>query len=435
MFISSDLLSEIAPALRNNQLNLLEYIDRICKRLDEYECKIQSLVPEANRNARLKEEAKILLRKFPDTNHRPLLFGVLIGVKDVIKVEGFPTQAGSQLPPELFAGKEASCVRKFRTNGAIILGKTVTTEFTLGKPGPTRNPYNLDHTPGGSSSGSAAAVAAGFCPLAMGTQTGGSVIRPAAFCGIIGFKPTYGRINTDGVIHYSKSIDHMGLFTQDVPGMILAASIVCDRWKKIEFDFRTNSIPVVGIPEGPYLEFLPAETQVAFKKQVAKLEVAGYRVKKIPIFKNIEEILNNRKKLAMGELAEIHKKWFIKYKNLYSDYTIQRIMIGKQVSTEDLIMARSELLLLRKKIDKLMMENNIDIWIAPSALGPAPKGLTSTGDSKMNQPWTYSGHPVITLPAGFSDKEQLPLGVQVIARYMNDEKLLSWAVAIADILQ
>src|SRR5262249_2824459 len=161
----------------------------------------------------------------------PSLYGVLIGVKDIFRATGFPTRAGSRLPPELLAGDEASCVTLLKSRGALILGKTVTAEFAYIDPGPTRNPYNLDHTPGGSSSGSAAAVAAGYCSLALGTQTIGSVIRPASYCGIVGFKPSYDRIPTDGVIHVSKALDHVGLLMQDVPGMALAASILCREWR------------------------------------------------------------------------------------------------------------------------------------------------------------------------------------------------------------
>lgn len=435
MLTATALLTPIAHALRENKIDLRRYIDDICARLDRDEEKIQSLVAEVDRNARLKADAADLLKRFPDPHSRPPLFGVLIGVKDVIRTDGFPTRVGSRLPPELFAGREASCVSKYRAAGAIILGKTVTTEFTLGFPGPTRNPHNLEHTPGGSSSGSAAVVAAGFCPLAIGTQTGGSVIRPAAFCGVVGFKPTYGRIGADGIIHYSKSLDHIGLFTQDVAGMILAASIVLDDWKKLETDLSSMAFPVLGIPRGPYLEMASSDALDAFEKQILKLKQAGYRVRRAPVLTNIDKVLENRKKLALGELAELHKGWFAVHQALYSDYTAKRIMIGKQVAPEDVFAARSEILIQREKIEIIMAANGIDLWITPAAPGAAPKGLASTGVSKMNQPWTYTGHPVMTLPAGLCKNTKLPLGIQVIAPYMQDEKLLRWTVPMAQTLQ
>lgn len=186
------LLFEIAASLRSDQLDLLTYIEEICGRIDALDRQIQALPPEPNRRARLVGEVAALKASFPDPGNRLPLYGVPVGVKDIFRVDGFLTRAGSRLPPELFAGPQTACVSTLRAAGALILGKTVTTEFAYREPGPTRNPHNLDHTPGGSSSGSAVAVAAGFCPLALGTQTIGSVIRPAAYCGIVGFKPSYG---------------------------------------------------------------------------------------------------------------------------------------------------------------------------------------------------------------------------------------------------
>src|SRR6266571_3553667 len=197
-------LTTTAQALRTNQLDLASFIESICQRIDALEPQINALLPEPGRRARLLAEARSLQERFPDPASRPALYGVLLGVKDVFNVDGFPTRAGAQLPPALFAGAE---------------------------PGPTRNPYNLAHTPGGSSSGSAAAVAAGFCPLALGTQTIGSVIRPAAFCGIVGFKPTYGRIPTAGLVPCAPSLDTIGFFTQDVDSVALVAPLLCQSWQ------------------------------------------------------------------------------------------------------------------------------------------------------------------------------------------------------------
>src|SRR5207302_6667607 len=219
-------LSATAHALRSNQLDLLAFIEDTCKRIDALEPHIHALLPEAGRRARLIGEAKALQERFPDPSTRPALYGIPFGVKDLFNVDGFPTHAGSQLPAHLFAGPEAASVSALLTTGAIILGKTVSTEFAWLEPGPTRNPCNLAHTPGGSSSGSAAAVAAGFCPLALGTQTVGSVIRPAAFCGVCGFKFSYGRVSTDGVIPYAPSLDHVGFFVPRPEDLPLVVSVL-----------------------------------------------------------------------------------------------------------------------------------------------------------------------------------------------------------------
>src|SRR5439155_19212153 len=166
--------------------------------------------------------------------------------KDIMRVDGLPTTGGSRLPPEALAGPESACVTGLRQAGALILGKTVSTEFAYFGPGPTRNPHNPAHTPGGSSSGSAAGVAAGLCPLALGTQTVGSIIRPAAFCGVVGFKPSHNRISTAGVIPLSVSVDHIGIFAANVAGIALTASVLAQDWRAE----RSARQPVLGVPEG-----------------------------------------------------------------------------------------------------------------------------------------------------------------------------------------
>ncbi|MFN3331739.1 MAG: amidase family protein, partial [Caldilinea sp.] len=226
-------LAELAEGLRSGDLDLHTYIDTLCDRIEQVDPQVQAFLPEPTRRARLHAAADELLATFPETDDRPLLFGAPTGIKDIFHVNGFVTHAGTAVPPEEFAGEEAVSVRRLRDAGGLVAGKTVTTEFAFFEPGPTRNPHNLTHTPGGSSSGSAAAVAAGLCPLAFGTQTIGSVIRPAAFCGVVGFKPTLHRIPSAGLVYFSRTIDQIGLFTQDVAGMALAAAALCDDWEEV----------------------------------------------------------------------------------------------------------------------------------------------------------------------------------------------------------
>jgi Asp-tRNA(Asn)/Glu-tRNA(Gln) amidotransferase A subunit family amidase len=192
-------LRQLAEQLRSGELDIITYINEANDWIEETEPIIQALIFEENRQQRLIREAEALLWKYPNPDDRPPLFGVLIGVKDLFNVDGFQTQAGSMLPPAEFEGAEASIITDLKNQGALILGKTVSTEFAYFQPGPTGNPLNPNHTPGGSSSGSAAAVAAGYCPLAFGTQTIASIIRPASYCGIAGFKPSFGRVSTQGV--------------------------------------------------------------------------------------------------------------------------------------------------------------------------------------------------------------------------------------------
>lgn len=425
-------LAETAAALRSSRLDLTTYIEETCERIDAVEPHLQALIPEAVRRVRLLNEAKRLQERFPDSEDRPLLYGISVGVKDIFHVDSFLTRAGSQLPPTALEGPEAAVVTALREAGTLILGKTVTTEFAYFEPGPTRNPHNLDHTPGGSSSGSAAAVAAGLCPLALGTQTIGSVIRPAAFCGIVGFKPSYGRIPTDGLILFSESVDHVGLFTQDVAGMQLAAAVTCDSWRPVPEGGRPARQPILGVPDGPYLQQASPEALAVFGEQLIRLEEAGYTVRRVPALENIEAVARRHRALIAAEIAQVHAAWFAEYKSLYRPRTAEIIREGRAVSDEALAAARTGCEALRSELEKLMREAGIDVWISPAAPGPAPAGIHATGDPAMNLPWTHAGMPAVTVPAGHA-ANGLPLGLQCVAPFMADEQLLVWAEPLADV--
>ncbi|HLZ81678.1 MAG TPA: amidase [Ktedonobacteraceae bacterium] len=419
-------LTRTAQALRTEQIDLLAFIERICDHIDALEPQIHALLPEPGRRERLLAEARALQKRFPDPASRPALYGILVGVKDVFNADGFPTRAGSQLPPSLFAGTEAACVSALRAAGAIMLGKTVSTEFAWVEPGPTRNPHNAAHTPGGSSSGSAAAVAAGFCPLALGTQTVGSVIRPAAFCGIVGYKASYGRISTDGLVFFSPSLDTIGYFTQDVAGAALVASLLCKDWSPTDI----KRLPILGVPDGPYLAQASPEGLVAFEGHVSALEKAGYTIRRVKAMSDIAAINQRNRQLMFAEMARVHATWFSQYESLYRPRTTAAIREGQAVDNETLTVAQMGRFLVRAKFQVLMSQNGIDLWLAPAATGPAPEGIISTGDPLMNLPWTHAGLPVITLPAGKA-ANGLPLGLQCVADFMADEKLVVWAEDIA----
>lgn len=433
MLISPAPLAETATALRTGQLDLLEYIDEICNRIDAAEPLIHALLPEPERRSRLIAEARALQARFPEPAGRPPLFGILLGVKDMFHVDGFLTRAGSRLPPELFAGPEADCVRALRNAGALIAGKTVSTEFAYFEPGPTRNPHNLEHTPGGSSSGSAAAVAAGFCPLALGTQTIGSTIRPAAFCGIVGFKPTYERIATAGLIKCAESVDTVGFFTQDAAGIALVAPLLCKGWQAVETS-EPARLPVLGVPDGLYLAQASPEGLAVFEKQLTLLEDAGYTVRRVAVMEDIEAINYCHMHMVFAEMSQVHAEWFARYASLYGSRTAEAIREGQKVSEEELAECRASRLLLRQDLNQLMTQNGIDLWICPSAPGPAPEGINTTGNSIMNLPWTHAGLPAISLPAGRAENG-LPSGLQCVGASMGDEHVVAWAERLAEILK
>ena len=378
---------------------------------------------------RLLREAAALRERWPDPARRPPLYGVPVGLKDIIAADGFATRAGSAVPAESFAMAEGAVVRRLREAGALIAGKTVTTEFAFFDPGPTANPHATGHTPGGSSSGSAAAVAAGSVALALGSQTVGSVIRPAAFCGIVGVKPSYGRVPIDGVLPYSRSVDTLGWFTQDVEGARLAAAVLVDGWDE-SAAAAVTARPVLGVPLGAYLDQAEPAARAAFDEQLTQLEGAGYGVRRVEALGDIAGIAARHRALTTAEFAEVHRDRFRDYAALFRPRSAMLLDLAAAIPEQARVAGLAGRAALREALYALMAAHGIDAWVSPAATGPAPEGLGSTGDPSMNLPWTHAGLPVVTVPAGRT-RDGRPLGLQIAGRFGADEALLAWATPIA----
>lgn len=415
----------LANALRSGELPILDYLEVLEARFAEIEPGIQAFVPEEDRFERLRSDALALERRFPHPLSRPPLFGLPFGVKDIFRVDGLSTRAGSRLPAKTFAGREARSVMKLKSAGALIMGKTVTTEFAYFDPGPSRNPYNPQHTPGGSSSGSAAAVSAGLCPIATGTQTIGSIVRPASYCGIVGFKPSYERISRYGVIPLAPSLDHVGVFAKDIAGAELAASVLCRDWQLAVTEMK----PILGVPEGKYLERASPQGLAHFSETCRLLAECGYTLKPVTAMEDFDQIVNRHQLILAAEAAQVHAQWFAQFGDLYHERMAELIKRGREVSVGQLAEALNGRQQLRLELTALMDEHGLDLWICPSAPGAAPKGLESTGDPIMNLPWTHSGLPTVNLPSGFSEVG-LPMGLQLAGRWYEDEALLEWSAQL-----
>ena len=418
--------------LRSGQVDLIAYVTSFCDRIEAEEPKIQAIVPGTFDRQRILRSAAKLLESYPDIEKRPALFGLPVGVKDIFRVDRFPTRCGSALPGHLFDGPEADCVQRLKRAGVIIMAKTVTTEFAFNEPGPTRNPYDPGRTPGGSSSGSAAGVASGFFPLALGSQTVGSVIRPAAFCGVVGFKPSSGRISLDGVIPYSATADHVGVFCQDSSGLGTLLKVMSDGWQPTNVQKPLKDI-VFGVPEGPYFNRTAPNGRAFFNQQIERLTDAGYRIKPVQAFSDFKTIESDHTNLIAGEMARYHAPWFKAQRHLYRPRTLAQIEKGLSIRDEALEALRVKVRALRKTVEAQMTAASIDFWICPPATDHAPQGLDSTGDAVMNLPWTSSGLPAVTLPAGL-DAIGMPQGVQVVARFMEDGRLIPVADEMFKIL-
>ncbi len=412
-------------------MDIFDSIDQLELLFNSVELEVMAFLPEDSRFVRLRQEAEELIMGYPNPDSRPSLFGELIGIKDIFHVNNFPTHAGSQLPLELLMGKEADSVTQLKNNGALIVGKTGTTEFAYFSPGPTRNPIDYAHTPGGSSSGSAAGVAAGLCSIALGTQTIGSIIRPAAFCGVVGFKPSYDRISRNGVIPLSPSLDHMGVFTKNTKIMRKAAGIYLNIQERQ--NDNTQEI-ILGIPDGPYMDRVSDIGRNNFDEVCELLQDSGFAVKKIPAMADFQDIYDRHNLIVAAEAAIVHQEWFKQHEDKYHLKTKELIQRGQNITKDSLKHALLGRKKLRDELSRLMEKNEIHYWVSPSAPGPAPIGLESTGDPVMNLPWTHAGLPTINLPSGFTEND-LPLGLQITGGWYKDEALIEVAQKIEGILQ
>ncbi len=417
----------ITHSFRNNEISARDLVSSLQSLFDSREPEILSFIPEPNRFERLQQDGEELIKKFPDVSNRPPLFGVTLGVKDIFHVDGFTTQAGSKLPAQDLQGKEATSVTKLKNAGALILGKTITTEFAYFTPGPTRNPHNPSHTPGGSSSGSAAAVGAGMCDIALGTQTIGSVIRPAAFCGVVGFKPTYERISRAGVIPLSPTFDHVGVFAGDVETVRRVASVVISNWGMVIEERK----PILGIPEGTYLKNTSKEGLAHFEN-VCKLLSTNYELHPVQVMDDFDGIKSRHDAIMSYDASQVHKEWYASHSALYSSKFSDLIKRGQSITNYQLHLKARDAF--REQITKIMNEHQIDLWICPPAVGPAPKGLESTGDPVMCLPWTQIGFPAINIPT-IKNEEGLPMGLQLVGKWNSDESLLAWAEDIEKVVR
>lgn len=416
-------LPEIAGGLRSGRLDLLAYIAEIARRVEATDAETRALLPEPGRRERLLAEARALLARYTGPAKRPPLFGVPIGIKDLLRVDGFETRAGSYLPPEALAGPEGTLVQRIRELGGIILGKTETDEFAHSEPPVTRNPRNLKHSPGGSSGGSAASVAIGLCPIAIGTQTFRSIIGPASFCGVMGYKPSWNTIPSDGLVYMAPSVDTIGFLAQDLPSIISAAELLAQVTPAAGL-----AKPVLGIPINMQNQALHDYAQAAFAEQIEALSLAGFTIKPVAAFDDdyLNEVGRQVGVLLHYEMSRYHADWFSKYSHLYRRRTHDGIAAGLKTSEAEYAASQQFQAEHRQKIHALMDEANIDLWVLPGSNGAAPENYFVTGWGEQTASWSLAGLASICFPAGVAPNG-LPLGLQFIPRYGDDARLLGWA--------
>jgi len=431
--VAPEPLAALAAALRTGSIPLRGYLEGSLDRVDRFDGDLRALLPEPGRRERILAEAAALEAQYPDPATRPPLYGVLVGVKDIFAADSFETRAGSNLPAKLFAMPQGPVVSALKKAGAIVLGKTVTTEFAYFAPGLTANPWDATRTPGGSSSGSAAAVAAGFCSLALGTQTIGSISRPAAFCGISGWKPSYERTSREGVVPFGPAVDHVGLLAPEAAGIAVAAPVVALDWNDATYDTAkahySKIRPILAIPEGPFLNQFESAALAAFNVTVARLQGAGFSVVRAPALLDIDEINDRHRRIAAAEMERTHRAWFAKHEKLYAQATRDLIAKGAAIDDNELELDKGGRLSLRAVLERDLEEAGADFWLSPAALGPASVGLDSTGSPLASLPWTNAGIPTLVLPT-CQTVDGMPVGIQLAAPFWADEKLLALGAVV-----
>ncbi|HVV94817.1 MAG TPA: amidase [Hyphomicrobiales bacterium] len=353
------------------------------------------------------------------------LGGVPIGVKDILDTHDMPTGYGSALYAGHRPAWDAACVALARGAGAIVMGKTVSTEFAALAPGKTRNPHDVAHTPGGSSSGSAAAVAAGMVPLAIGTQTAGSVIRPAAFCGVVGYKPSYGLIERAGVKAASGSLDTIGVFARAVGDAALFAAVLADRPALAEV--ATPATLRVGLYRTSDWERADGATHAAIERAAARLAARGAAMVEIAATADHAALIAAQTAIMGWETAGALAFERLNRLDRLAPTTQTFLRNADTITLAAYDAARAEMPALRAAFDRLF--GACDVLLTPAAPGEAPEGLASTGDSLFNRAWTALGTPCVTLPAG-RGPHGLPLGVKLVGRRGDDARTLGAAAFV-----
>jgi Asp-tRNA(Asn)/Glu-tRNA(Gln) amidotransferase A subunit family amidase len=358
----------------------------------------------------------------PDREHLPgPLAGIPFGCKDIIETNGLPTEYGSPVYKGRVGTSDAAIVRLLRERGARLMGKTQTTAFAWKTPSPTRNPHHPDHTPGGSSSGSAAAVALGMVPFAIGTQTLGSVIRPASFCGVTGFKPSYGVLPVNGVLPCAPSLDTLGLFTHTAADMQAL-------WDALQGAGRPSAAAFsLGVIEP--LPDVDAEMASAFARTVERLRAGGATVRPIDLRDRLAAVAHAARVVLATEASREHGDRYKEHGDKLEDLA-DLVREGLAIPPAQYDQARRTIAEARAAIEQMLTET--PVVLTPAALGPAPRGFSSTGDPAMNAPWTAMGAPAITIPM---PGKGLPLGLQMTAPHGQDGLLLRTAVHVEQMLQ
>jgi Asp-tRNA(Asn)/Glu-tRNA(Gln) amidotransferase A subunit family amidase len=426
----SDLTAlEVREHLLSGQETVPEFMAKLGRFVDGADKAIRAF---AHRDDRVVDLQADNLQRDRAAGHLPgPLYGVPVGVKDIIDTMDFPTEYGSPIHAGRYSVGDATVVSRLRAAGAVIFGKTVTTEFATTHPGPTCNPHNLAHTPGGSSSGSAAAVAAGMVPVALGTQTNGSVIRPASFCGVYALKPSRGLLPRTGVLDQSPSLDEIGVFARNLEDIAKLTEIMSgddghDSASARQSPRRLYDVAVSQPPlppkfcfvKTPWWDDVEPEAREAYEAFVAHMGENVEVVQLPDIVKQVAPWLVTVNEIELGVCLQ--KEW-LHHRELLSEPLRARVEKSMTMPGTNYLIAKDRMFHVMNAFDEYFA--TYDAILCPAALGTAPHSLASTGNPIMQTVWSFAGLPSVNLPL-LTLSNGLPLGVQAVGSYQNDARLL-----------
>ena len=426
-------VTQAANLIRSRELSAVELAQSLLDRIETLEPSLKAWVYLDRAAALAEAEAKD--REVASGGPVGPLHGIPVGVKDIYYTAGIPTTACSRVYADFVPEYDAAPVALLKRAGAIMLGKTVTTEFACMDPSPAVNPWNAAHTPGGSSSGSAVAVATGMCPAALGSQTVGSVLRPASYNGVVGFKPSYGRVSRHGVIPVSWSLDTMGWMTRTVEDAALLLQVMAGpddndpvapsvAVPDYAAALENPAAPRVGVIRQFFYDHADEETRQHTNAMVERLAEAGAEVDELPLPPSMDTAIEDQQIIMAVEGSSFHEPM---YRRQAMDYQPGiRGMIQRGLDTDAVTYSRAMERRRQFITDMRKLADRVDILLTPSTPTPPLPDLTNTGNTMYQGPWTSCGLPAITLPSGLS-ATGVPMGLQLVGPYLGEAGLLAAA--------
>jgi len=426
---------EIARRVRAGDLSPVEVVSAFLERITRLEPAVRAWA-RVDREGALEQARRVESAVREGRDPGPLA-GVPVGVKDIIHTRGLPTEMGSPLFAGFVPQEDAEVVARLRSAGAVILGKTVTTEFAFKDPPPTRNPWDLSRTPGGSSSGSGAGVACRMVPVALGTQTGGSVLRPSAYNGVVGLKPTYGRISRHGVFPLAWSLDTVGVITHRVEDCALLLGVLAGHDPRDpgsadapvpdflqEMEEGQARAPRLGLVRGWFYEQATPEVRDHTEEVARRLYTAGAQVQVVDLPPSFEGVLPAHRVVMASEAGAVHRELLRRHPDAYGPQLRAFVEEGHLYSAVEYLQAQRHRRRFQREVSALFRE--VDVLLMPTVPAPAPPHGAGTGDPGFQAVWTFAGLPSLHLPTGLAS-EGLPLGVQLVGPAFCEGRLLACA--------